>query len=445
MPPESSRSESSPQASGADTTTGQPEQPPAWIVSRLSLMMALQYGSLGLWAVTVNTYISANTGQAGSGAFGPGFIGIAASAGAIGAMLSPVLLGVVADRYFSTEKILAALHLVCAVCLWGMCQEVSQSFFYVALMLYFQAYVPTTTLTNSLSLRHLPKPVGQFALVRALGTGGWVIAGIVVGYCWPTVSGASIEHTLLPLKLGVGAHVVTALYCISLPRTPALGGTSTGWRALAGGAQLWRNRAFLVFILVSILAVAPSQFYNSFVNPFLNQTGFEHAAAKMSIGQFSEVLCMMALPLLLLRIGIKRLFLIGVLAWAARFFLFAYSQGDLAWLVYPALIVHGACFTFVYITGQLYADRLAARDSRAAAQGVHTLATSGIGHIGGAFAAQWAQSHYLTPAGVDPPPYNWHSFWLLPAVASLVTALVFALLFKESKTEPEVETEPQHA
>ena len=433
MPPEQSQPDPPVQSADAGQPTGGSE--PSWVVTRLSLMMGLQYASLGFWAVTVNTYIGANTGQAGSGIFGPGFIGLAATAGAIGAMLSPVLLGIVADRYFSTEKLLAALHLFCAVCLWGMLESSSQSFFYVALMLYFQAYVPTTTLTNSLALRHLPSPVGQFALVRALGTGGWMIAGVVVGYFWPLVTGASIEATTVPLHLGVWAHVATAIYCMTLPATPALGKSSAGWRALAGGANLWRNRAFLIFIVISILAAAPSQFYNSFCNPFLNQTGFEHAAAKLSLGQASEVLCMMAMPILLFRIGVKWLFLIGVLAWSFRFFLFAYCDGALAWLAYPAILVHGACFAFVYMTGQLYADRLADRDSRAAAQGVHTLATSGIGHMGGAFAAQWAQASYLTPAGVDPAPYDWHSFWLLPAIVSFIAAIFFALFFTERKSE----------
>ncbi len=416
---------------GGSTAT----QSQALVLPRLSCMMLMQYGTLGLWSVTVNTFIGSNTGDAGSGMFSPGFIGLAATTGALGGLLAPAVLGVIADRYFSTQKLLAILHAACVLCLIAMCGARNQIVFYLALLTYYQAYVPTITLSNSLALRHLPDVDRQFPVIRAVGTAGWVAAGVLVGFVWQEVVGHSIEATLVPLKIAAVVHAALALYCLTLPATPALGQAQVGWRALAGGTNLWRNRQFLIFIAVSVIAVAPSQFYNSFVNPFMNHTGFEHAAAKLTLGQLTEIGCMLALPLLLVRFGLRRLFLVGSLAWAIRFWLLASYESLGLWVTYPAILVHGACFTFVYMTGQLYADRLADRDARAAAQGVHMLATSGLGHLVGAFAAQFAQARLLTPEGVSPPPYDWHKLWLIPLAISLGATLLFALFFREPATD----------
>ncbi|MEM9185452.1 MAG: MFS transporter [Planctomycetota bacterium] len=403
---------------------------PPLIVTRLSVMMLLEYATLGLWAVTVGSYINANTGEAGAGTFGPGFIGLAGTAGAIGALVSPVVMGVVADRYFSTEKLLALLHLVCGGCLWLMLAARSESVFYLALLLYFQAYVPSATLTSSLALRNLPDADRQFAVVRAFGTVGWVAAGVLIGLLCPLLLGRSIETGLTPLWIAVAAHGVMAAYCLTLPPTPAAGGPKTGWRKLIGGTGMWKNRPFIIFLAVSALAAAPTQFYNSFANPFLNQIGFQHTAAKMALGQAVEVACLLALPALMLRYSIKSLFIAGVLAWAVRYALLAECGSASTWLAYPAILVHGACFAFVYMTGQLYADRVADHDARSAAQGLHALVTGGLGHLAGAFASQWAQATYLTPPGVE-PIYNWRFFWWLPASASLLAAILIALLFEE--------------
>lgn len=395
-------------------------------------MMFLQYASLGLWAVTVGTYIDRNTGGAGEGIFGPGFIGLSATAGAIGALISPVLLGIVADRYFSTEKLLSILHVVCVGCLVVMATSKSSVTFYMALLAYFQAYSPTSTLTSSLALRHLPDSHATFSLVRSFGTVGWVASGLVIGLVCPWLYGRSIEATVDPIWIAAGCGLLTAAYCVTLPATPALGRANAGWHALTGGAKLWANRPFLIFIGVSVLATAPSQFYNSFVNPFLNHEGFEYAAAKLTLGQVTEVACLIGLASLRRRLGLKRLFLVGALAWAGRFLLFSLVAGGAGWLAYPAIFVHGACFAFVYMLGQLYADQLADRDARGAAQGVHSLATNGLGHLLGAFAGQWAQACYLTPEGVSPAPYDYGLFWLTPFAISLAAAFLFAGFFNAS-------------
>lgn len=421
-----------------DLSEQSPEADPSWITLRVSVMMFLEYGSLGLWAATVGTYLASNTGVSGSGMFDAGFIGTASTAGALGAMVSPALLGIVADRWLPTQWVLTGLHLICALSLWVMCEATSQVMFYLGVVVYFQAFAPSTTLTSSLALRQLPNADRVFPIVRGIGTGGWVASGLIVGFAWRRIFGSDIEATLTPLWLGLGCHVFVAIYCMTLPHTPPLGKAGAGLRALAGGSGLWQNKTFLVFIGISILAAIPSQFYNAFINPFLNQNGYQDAAGKMTLGQMTEVAAMCVLPWLMLTFGLKRLFLIGILAWTARFVMLGYCDSPaLAWMAYPAILVHGACFTFVYLTGQLYADRLADRDARGAAQGMHMLATAGVGHLLGAWATSWAQAQYLTPADISPPPYEWRWFWLIPAVISFVAAILFAVFFREQPDEPD--------
>lgn len=433
-----SSSESAPVPSPTPAESSQADPP--WITVRLSVMMFLEYGSLGLWAATVGTYLASNTGVSGSGMFAPGFIGTASTAGALGAILSPALMGVVADRWLATQWVLAGLHLVCALSLWVMCEATTQVAFYLGVVFYFQAYAPTTTLTSSLALRKLPNADRLFPIVRGIGTGGWVAAGLIVGFSWRRIFGEDIEATLTPLWLGLGCHLLVSLYCLTLPHTPALGKTGVGLRALAGGSGLWQNKTFIVFIAISVLAAMPSQFYNAFINPFLNQSGYQDAAGKMTLGQMTEVATMCILPWLLLTFGLKRLFLIGIFAWTTRFVLLGFSDvPGLGWMAYPAILVHGACFTFVYLSGQLYADKLADRDARGAAQGMHMLATQGIGHLLGAWSTSWAQARYLTPENISPPPYEWRWFWLIPAAISLVAACLFAYFFSEQPDEPDPE------
>lgn len=407
------------------------------LLTRLAAMMFLQYGSLGLWVVTIGTYFDRNTGSAGSGMFSAGFVGLSATTAALGAIISPLLLGIVADRYVATQKLLALLHACCAACLWFMPHCRTELGFYLAMLLYFQAYSPTVTLSTSLSLRALDGAPELFPVVRAIGTLGWMAAGVAVGFLWPRVTGQSIEGAITPVYLAFGAHLLLAAYCFSLPHTPALGRALGGWRAVAGGQALWSNRPFLVFLGVSMLAAASTQFYDRFSNVFLNQVGVEHAAAKLTLGQLMEVGCMMAMPFLVLRFRVRTLFLCGVAAWAVRFGLLAASGDGHPWSIYPAILVHGFCYTLVYMLGQLYADRLADNERRGAAQGLHSLATGGFGHLVGALAASWAQATYLTPPGVE-PTYRWGLFWGFALALSLAATLLFAWLFSDSsKLDPQ--------
>lgn len=416
-------------------------QPHNWLFSRLAVLMFLQHAALGFWAATNGTYIALNTGERGTGIFDSGFVGLSSSAGAIGALVSPVVIGWLADRRFSSERLLFVLHVLASGALVGMALSQTQWQFFLSIVLYFQFYVPTATLSSSLIMRHVESPHKSFPPLRAIGTSGWILSGLIIGFAYPAIWGQSIEGTHTPMWLAVGCELLLALYCLTLPKTPPMRSATAGWKNWVGGGQLWGNRAFVLFVLISVIACIPSQFFNTFFNVYLNELNYQGAAAQMTLCQLTEVFCMFAMPWLLIRLGLKRLFLIGVSAWTIRFVMLAYGEQAPS-LVYLAMLLHGAAFTFVYITGQLYIDQLADRSSRAAAQGVLMLVVQGGGHLAGSLFARSAQAVYLTPEGVSPAPYDWHSYWLVPAAISGVAAVTFAIFFSEmpraKRKEPEV-------
>ena len=402
------------------------------LFSRMSLMMFLQYGSLGVWGVTIPTYIAANTGDAGAGLFSPGFVGYSAMAGAVGSLISPALLGFVSDRYFSAQRLVAAAHFGCAISAFGMYLCGSQTSYFLWLLAYFQFFVPTVTLTNKIALCHLRNIDDEFARVRALGTAGWMTAGLLVGFIWPSLFGDSIEATRVPLLIGVGGNVIMALYSLTLPHTPPEKKKNVDSKELAASrAQMLQNRPFVVFLIVSMLATIPGMAYTTYGNPFLNYKDYTAPAAIQSFGQLSEVIFMWIMPWFLARISLKWLFIVGVLSWGVRYVFLAMAASlDLTWAAYASILIHGPCFVFIYVGGQIYIDRLAPLEHRGAAQGLHALATVGLGHLLGAMATGYTQEILLTPEGVTPAPYRWTEFWIIPAVMSVATAILFKFAFK---------------
>ncbi len=407
---------------------------------RVSVMMALHWGALGVWVITLPSYIGANTGDEGQGIFGPAFIGDVGAAGAMGALLSPVLFGYLVDRWLNTEVAMAVLHAASAVFLAALTLAENQTVFFLIILGYFQVSTPNGSLVSSLALRKLPDSARHFSQVRAAGTVGWIVAGTLVGL-WPLMFGSDIETTLLPMKLGVVLHLVAAVYSLTLPATPPA--RKIPGVLQPGGQRMWTNPTLLMFLLISILFAAPAKFYDSFINYYLNQFDYDYPAFLQNLGQVNEVAVMLALPLFLVRFRLKGLFIVGLLAWVARFALLAFAEGQQhAWMVYTAISLHGFCFVFTFILGQLYIDRMAPRDLRSSAQGAYLLGTFGIGTLIGAKVSGWAQAVWLTPEGVSPAPYDWRAFWLAPCAVSLVAAVMFFILFREApaKVSPPAES-----
>jgi nucleoside transporter len=406
---------------------------------RLSVMMFVQYFIYGSWLVTLGTFLGNSLKASG------GDIGTAYSLPAIAAIVSPFLVGMIADRFFSTQKVLAFLHVAGAAVLYFAATQTSFASFWPLFLVYVLCYMPTLALTNALAFDHMADPAKEFPRIRVLGTIGFIAAGWAIGFLPDqAVTGEATmmaaEKTAMPLLLGAAASLVMGLYCLSLPHTPPHNaGKKLSVRDILGldALALMKDRSFAVFVLGSFLLCIPLQFYYAFANPFLNEIGVQNAAAKMTLGQISEIGFMLLMPFFFARLGIKKLLLIGMATWTFRYLLFAYGNaGSGMWMLYLALLVHGVCYDFFFVTGQIYVDQKADIRIRAAAQGFIALVTLGAGQlIGSKLSGMVVDANIIaaaTPGGAV--AHNWMQIWLVPAIGALGVLLIFAVLFKAPAT-----------
>lgn len=384
---------------------------------RLQGMMFLQYFIWGSWAVTLGTYLGQTLQFEGAQ------IGLIYGTTAVAAIVSPFFVGMVADRLFPSEKILALLHLLGAGLLWYVSTLTTFGAMYAGMLAYSLCYMPTLALTNSISMSHLRDPAGEFGGVRVLGTIGWIAVGLLLGTL-------AVDATATPIRIAAMASLVLAGYALLLPHTPPPAkGRALAARDVLGldALALLRDRSFTVFIIGSFLLCIPLQFYYAFANLFLNEAGVASAAGKMTLGQMSEVFFMLFIGVLLRKHGIKTILLVAMLAWAARYFLFAYGDaGAGMWMLYGGLLLHGICYDFFFVSGQIYVDQQAGPQIRAAAQGFIALVTLGLGNFVGSWASGRIVDHYALPGG----GHDWTAIWQVPAIGALVIFVMFALLFK---------------
>ena len=396
---------------------------------RLAAMMFLEYFIWGAWYVTVGTWLGQTQHFSGTQ------IGLVAGTTAVGAIVSPFLAGWVADRFFATQYVLAVLHAAGAVLLYMASQRSSFTAIYWLVLAYACVYMPTLALTNSLAFRQMRDPKIEFGPIRVLGTAGWIVAGLIVG-------GLKLEATAIPLQLAAGCSLVLAVYALTLPHTPPIreaGKFEISKLLPTEAVGLLRERSFAVFVLASFLICIPLQFYYAFTNLFLNEIGIHNAAGKMTGGQMSELFCMLLIPWFFRRLGVKYMLIAGMAAWALRYALFAYGNGGAAlWMLYGGILLHGICYDFFFVTGQIYVDRKAPLASRAAAQGMLTLITYGAGMLLGSWLSGQVVDHYATVAADGSATHAWKPIWLISAGLSETILLFFFFAFSDrdsSETE----------
>jgi nucleoside transporter len=386
---------------------------------RLGLMMFLEFFVWGAWYVTVGNYMTT--------------IGLtdviywAYTVSPIAAVVSPFFLGMVADRFFATEKVLSVLHLLGGAAILA-APAVSHSgrWFIVLLLVHMLCYMPTLGLTNSLAFHNISDQETQFPVIRVFGTVGWIAANVLVS----AVLGA--DATPIPLYTAGIAAIVMGLYSLTLPPTPPPAkGTKPTVRAILGLDALARlsSRPFHVFVLSSLLICIPLSAYYAYAPVFVSSAGLTSPAFKMSFGQMSEALFMLAMPLFFLRLGVKWMLVLGMGAWGLRYLLFALAVPEgTTWLILSGIALHGVCYDFFFVTGQIYVDKKSSDDIRGQAQGFFVLVTYGVGMLLGA-----QLSGLVFNATVPEPTVleAWRRFWLLPAGFAVLVLLLFVVSFRE--------------
>ncbi len=386
---------------------------------KLSAMMFLQFFVWGAYFVTMGTYLLQGLGFTGTET------ARAYSTMPWGAIVAPFVVGMIADRFFAAEKLLGILHLVGAGLLYWVSTLTTPGAFFWVLLLYALSYNPTLALVNAIAFNQMTSPEKQFPSVRLWGTVGWIVAGLIVG-------SLGIEATAKPLLIATVASLGLGLFAFLLPHTPpkSLGRKVTIRDVLGLDAlEMMKERSFAIFVIGSLLICIPLAFYYNFTNAFLNEMGVVNAAGKQTLGQVSEALFMLVMPFFFRRLGVKWMLMAGMAAWAVRYLLFAFGNpGELVLMYYVGILLHGICYDFFFVTGQIYVDKTAPRAIQASAQGFITLVTYGVGMLIGSWVSGPVVDRHVRQVG-EVTSHDWTAIWLWPASMAFVIILLFAFFF----------------
>lgn len=385
---------------------------------QLVIMMLFQYAIWGAWYVTLSSYLGATLNFEGTQ------IGLIYGAFALAAIISPVIAGVLSDKLFAAQKVLGVLHVLGAILLIALSNQLNYSWFYILVFIYALCYMPTISLTNAIAMRHLKHPEKDFSNIRVFGTIGWIAVGWVVAYF-------DLELSSSPILIASILSFILGFFAFQLPKTlPRFLSHSKGIKQWLGldALYLLRKPSIMVLVVVSLLVSIPLSFYFSFTNLFLNDIGVNNAAGIMTLGQFSEIGFMLLLPFFFKHFGIKKVMIIAMLAWALRYVFFAYGSLDSIMLLYIGIALHGICYDFFFVAGQIYVNQEAPRELKNSAQALLVQATYGIGM----FLGTWLSGVVVKYYTID-QVYNWKGIWLVPAFIAFAVMLLFAIVFTNKK------------
>jgi nucleoside transporter len=399
--------------------------------------MFLEFFIWGAWYTTIGVYMTKH--GMGKLTFWPFTVN------PIAAIIAPFFIGLIADRYFATQKVLGTLHILGAVFMFLTPAATGNPTLFILLLLAYNiCYMPTMGLANTICFFKMTDQERQFPLIRVFGTLGWIVAGLIISFVLGSFAGASVkaEETAMPLYMTATVSLLLGLYSFTLPNTPPSGaGKKVSARSIIGvdAFKQLGSPSFYIFLISSFLICIPLAAYYNFTQIFLDGAHFKNIAATQTLGQVSETLFMILMPVFFLRFGVKWMLAAGMLAWVARYSLFALGAPELVnWMILTGIALHGVCYDFFFVTGQIYVDTKASPDIRAQAQGLIVFVTYGIGMLVGAQIAGWVYNGFLKDADAL-TLQQWQSFWWIPAIFAAIVLVLFIALFREKKkAEPSV-------
>lgn len=407
--------------------------------TKLSLMMFLEFFIWGAWYSTVAVYMTTNGME--------NLTHWPFTVNPVAAIVAPFFVGFIADRYFATEKVLGTLHILGAVFMVLTPMAVNSPVVFILLLLaYNLCYMPTMSLANTLAFHHINDQEKDFPIIRVFGTIGWIVAGLIISFVLGmfVTSDLKPEETALPLYMTSAASLLLGIYSFSLPHTPPpAAGEKTSFRSIAGIDALKQlgSKSFYVFLFSSFLICIPLSAYYNFTQIFLGDAGFNNIAASLTIGQMSEALFMVLIPAMFVRLGVKWMLAAGMLSWILRYALFALGAPEpTTWMILAGIALHGICYDFFFVTGQIYVDKKASANIRGQAQGLIVLITYGVGMLIGAQVAGKVYNVFLGTA-TSLSLNQWFDFWWIPAIFAAAVLLFFIVFFNDQVIDEKVTAE----
>ncbi len=399
------------------------------VAVRLILMMFLMFFTWGAWYGQMGAYLN-NTLKATGDQIGNAYMTFS-----IASIIAPIFVGMIADRYFSAQKVMGVLNLLGAVILYFLIQNQDPNAFFWYILAYTLTFAPNLALSSSVAMNQMKDPSKEFPFIRVFGTIAWVVVTNIIGYY-------SLGDKVDIFQIAMFTSIVWGIFSFTLPDTPpkATGPATVSQILGLDALVLFKNKSFGIFFISSVLVCIPLAFYYAHANLSLRESAMTNVESKMSLGQVSEVFFMLLIPFALQKFGIKKMLIVGLIAWISRFICFGYGNGiSSEWILYLAIVLHGVCYDFFFVTGQIYTDEKAGEKIKSSAQGLITLATYGIGMGIGSKISGLVLDKYTTKTmgtdGIETIIHGWRDVWMVPAGIAAVVLVLFVVFFKEEKVE----------